>query len=407
MTNIQPPLSLYIHLPWCVRKCPYCDFNSHAAGDSPPRDRYIDALLKDIEIESGRANGRVVETVFIGGGTPSLFSGGEIGQIIESVRSRLSLAGDAEITMEANPGTVEYGDLGGYLQAGVNRLSIGAQSFDAQSLGRLGRIHGPQEIVDAFNGAVDAGFDNINIDIMFALPGQTLEMAMKDVAAAIALRPQHISYYQLTLEPNTVFHRQPPAGIPDDDLAWSIQQAGHGAMAAAGFGHYEVSAFALAGRECRHNLNYWQFGDYLAVGAGAHGKVSDVDGLVFRYHKPLHPRTYIEQGESGLFDDQLRQISDEDIAFEFMLNILRLSQGFSESAFGERTGLPIEVIAGTLTSAQEDGLLDFLDQQLWRPTRLGMRFLDDVQARFLPSSGPKTENTAVNFAGNSTPELSR
>ena len=406
MTNIQPPLSLYIHLPWCERKCPYCDFNSHTAGDSPPRDRYLDALLKDIELEAARANGRVIETVFIGGGTPSLFSGEEIGEIIDGVRSRLSLADDAEITMEANPGTVEYGALGGYLEAGVNRLSIGAQSFDAGSLERLGRIHGPQEIVDAFNGAVDAGFDNINIDIMFALPGQTLEMAMSDVAAALALGPQHISYYQLTLEPNTVFHSQPPVGIPDDDLAWSIQQAGQAALAAAGFVHYEVSAFGLAGRECRHNLNYWQFGDYLAVGAGAHGKLSDVDGSVFRYHKPAHPRTYIEQGESGSFDDQLRQLSGDDIAFEYMLNILRLPQGFSESAFSERTGLPIEVIAGTLASAQKDGLLEFDGQLRWRPTLLGMQFLDDVQARFLPSSQPNPEKTTMNYRRNSPSSLS-
>jgi oxygen-independent coproporphyrinogen-3 oxidase len=380
-----PPLSLYVHLPWCVRKCPYCDFNSHAAGDSPPRDRYIDALLKDIEIESGRAGGRTVETVFIGGGTPSLFSGGEIGEIIGCVRSSLSLANDAEITMEANPGTVEYGDLGGYREAGVNRLSIGAQSFNAESLTRLGRIHGPDEIESAFLGAVAAGFDNINIDIMFALPGQNLDMAMSDVAAAITLQPQHISYYQLTLEPNTVFYSKPPSDIPDDDLAWSIQQGGQAALQKAGFVHYEVSAFGLPGRECRHNLNYWQFGDYLAVGAGAHGKISNADGSVFRYQKPAHPRTYIEQGESGLFASQLRQLAEDDIAFEYMLNILRLTQGFSERAFSERTGLPIEVVAETLASAQNDGLLRFDSRHIWRPTRLGMQFLDDVQARFLPS----------------------
>jgi len=406
MTNIQPPLSLYIHLPWCVRKCPYCDFNSHAAGDSPPRDRYLDALMKDIELEAVRAQGRTVQTIFIGGGTPSLFSGGEIGEIIECVKSWMSLAHDAEITMEANPGTVEYGDLGGYLEAGVNRLSIGAQSFDAESLDRLGRIHGPQEIVDAFSGAVDAGFDNINIDIMFALPGQTLAMAMNDVAAAIALGPQHISYYQLTLERNTVFYSKPPADIPDDDLAWSIQLAGQGALQQAGFVHYEVSAFGLPGRECRHNLNYWQFGDYLAVGAGAHGKLSDADGSISRYQKPAHPRTYIEQGAKAKFDDQMRQLAADDIAFEYMLNILRLPQGFPESAFTERTGLDIDLVAGTLALAQNDGLLHFDKQQVWRPTKLGMQFLDDVQARFLPSSRPDPGINALKSAPDSASFLS-
>lgn len=382
-----PPLSLYVHLPWCVRKCPYCDFNSHAAAGEPPRDRYLEALFNDIEIEAGRADGRTVETIFIGGGTPSLFSGAEIGEIIGCVRSHMSLAGDAEITMEANPGAVEYGDFGAYLAAGVNRLSIGAQSFDADSLERLGRIHGPQEIRDAFRAAVDAGFDNINIDIMFALPGQTLDMAVSDVATAISLGPQHISYYQLTLEPNTVFYRKPPAGIPDDDLAWSIQMAGQNALTQAGFVQYEVSAFALSGRECRHNLNYWQFGDYLAVGAGAHGKFSDVDGSVCRYQKPAHPRTYMDQAENRAFDDQFRLLAAEDLAFEYMLNILRLPRGFSEAAFRERTGLPIDVIADTLAGAQDDGLLHFDEQQVWRPTKFGMQFMDDVQARFLPPLG--------------------
>jgi putative oxygen-independent coproporphyrinogen III oxidase len=395
-----PPLSLYIHLPWCVRKCPYCDFNSHTAGDSPPRDRYLDVVLKDIEIESGRAQGRTVETVFIGGGTPSLFSGEEIGEIIGGARSCLSLAEDAEITMEANPGTVEYGDLGGYREAGVNRLSIGAQSFDAESLNRLGRIHGPQEITDAFSGAVDAGFDNINIDIMFALPGQSLEMAVSDVAAAIALQPQHISYYQLTLEPNTVFYNQPPVDIPDDDLAWSIQEAGLAALEEAGFVHYEVSAFALPGRKCQHNLNYWQFGDYLAVGAGAHGKISSADDSIFRYQKPAHPRTYIEQGEKGLFEEQLRRLAADDVAFEYMMNILRLPQGFPEIAFSERTGLGINRIGGILASAQDDGLLHFDSDQVWRPTPLGLQFLDDLQARFLPSSSMDSEKNPAKFAGN-------
>lgn len=390
-----PPLSVYVHLPWCVRKCPYCDFNSHKAGDAPPRDRYLDALLKDIELEAARAGGRTIHSVFIGGGTPSLFSGSEIATIIESIDSHLSLEPGAEITMEANPGTVEYGSLDGYRRAGVNRLSIGAQSFDADSLRRLGRIHGPEEIASAFAGALAAGFDNINIDIMFALPGQSLEMAMYDVDAAIKLQPQHISYYELTLEPNTVFHKQPPEDLPDDELSWSVQQAGLAALELAGYKRYEVSAFASPGRQCQHNLNYWQFGDYLAVGAGAHGKISDEAGPIWRYQKPAHPLSYIEQGERGRFEDRAKQLTGDDIAFEYMLNILRLPQGFSEKAFSQRTGMPVGAITGNLAIAQKDGLMDFDGKGIWRPTSLGMQFLNDLQARFLPPARPESDKMGL------------
>ena len=390
-----PPLSVYVHLPWCVRKCPYCDFNSHKAGDAPPRDRYLDALLKDIELEAARAGGRTIHSVFIGGGTPSLFSGSEIATIIESIDSHLSLEPGAEITMEANPGTVEYGSLDGYRRAGVNRLSIGAQSFDADSLRRLGRIHGPEEIASAFAGALAAGFDNINIDIMFALPGQSLEMAMYDVDAAIKLQPQHISYYELTLEPNTVFHKQPPEDLPDDELSWSVQQAGLAALELAGYKRYEVSAFASPRRQCQHNLNYWQFGDYLAVGAGAHGKISDEAGPIWRYQKPAHPLSYIEQGERGRFEDRAKQLTGDDIAFEYMLNILRLPQGFSEKAFSQRTGMPVGAITGNLAIAQKDGLMDFDGKGIWRPTSLGMQFLNDLQARFLPPARPESDKMGL------------
>ena len=391
----SPPLSLYVHLPWCVRKCPYCDFNSHTAGDAAPRDRYIGALLKDIELEAARAGGRTINSVFIGGGTPSLFSGPEIAAIIDCIDSRLSLAADAEITMEANPGTVEYDSLEGYRRAGVNRLSIGAQSFDAESLRRLGRIHGPEEIARAFAGARAAGFDNINIDIMFALPGQSLEMAMYDIDAAIKLQPQHISYYELTLEPNTVFHKQPPQDLPDIELGWSMQQAGLAAMERAGYQRYEVSAFASSGHECRHNLNYWQFGDYLAIGAGAHGKISNDDGLIWRYQKAAHPLTYIEQGERGRFEDRMMQLTDDDTAFEYMLNILRLPQGFAENGFSQRTGLPVGAVTGSLAIAQKDGLMHFDGKGIWRPTRLGMQFLNDLQARFLPPARPESDKIAL------------
>jgi putative oxygen-independent coproporphyrinogen III oxidase len=384
MIDQLPPLSLYIHLPWCVRKCPYCDFNSHSAGNAMPRDRYTKALLQDIKLEAARAVGRTISSVFIGGGTPSLFSGAEIATIIEYIGAHLSLASTAEITMEANPGTIEYSNLDGYRRAGVNRLSIGAQSFDAGSLGRLGRIHGPDEIARACGGALAAGFDNINIDLMFALPGQSLEMAKHDVAAAIELQPQHISYYELTLEPNTVFHRHPPPDLPDDELSWSIQLAGQAALQQAGYQQYEISAFARTGRECRHNLNYWQFGDYLAAGAGAHGKISDTSGRVRRYQKPAHPRTYMEQVERGQLEDRARQLAEHDIAFEYMLNILRLPAGFSGPDFSQRTGLPVAAIAERLASARNDGLMQQDSRGMWRPTGLGTRFLNDLQARFLP-----------------------
>jgi putative oxygen-independent coproporphyrinogen III oxidase len=384
MIDHLPPLSLYVHLPWCVRKCPYCDFNSHPAGAAPPRDRYTSALLQDLKLEAARAAGRSISSVFIGGGTPSLFSGAEIATIIESVDTHLSLASSAEITMEANPGTIEYSNLDDYRRAGVNRLSIGAQSFDAGCLGRLGRIHGPAEITLACSGALAAGFNNINIDLMFGLPGQSLEVAMRDVAAAIALQPQHISYYELTLEPNTVFHHHPPPDLPDDELSWSIQRAGQAALQQAGYQQYEISAFARSGRECRHNLNYWQFGDYLAAGAGAHGKISDSSGRVRRYQKPAHPLTYMEQAECGRFEDRARQLADSEIAFEYMLNILRLPSGFSGADFSQRTGLPVAVIAERLARARGDGLMRQNSCGVWRPTHLGMRFLNDLQARFLP-----------------------
>jgi len=394
-----PPLSLYIHLPWCVRKCPYCDFNSHTAGDAAPRGRYTSALLQDIKLEAARADGRTISSVFIGGGTPSLFSGAEIATIIEYIDAHLSLAPTVEITMEANPGAVEYSNLEGYRRAGVNRLSIGAQSFDAGCLGRLGRIHGPAEIARACSGAQAAGFDNINIDLMFALPGQSLEMAMFDVAAAIDLRPQHISYYELTLEPNTVFHRHPPPDLPDDELSWSIQQAGLAALQQAGYQRYEISAFAGTGRECHHNLNYWRFGDYLAAGAGAHGKISDDHGRVWRYQKPAHPLTYMEQGERCRFEDRTRQLTDSDIAFEYMLNILRLPPGFAEPDFSQRTGLPVAAIAEQLASARNDGLMQHDSRGVWRPTGLGLRFLNDLQARFLPPGIGEPGKSGVDSGG--------
>lgn len=378
-----PPLSLYLHLPWCVRKCPYCDFNSHRAGNVAEFDRYADALIADIQQEAGRADGRVVESIFIGGGTPSLFSADAIGRILAHCQDVLSLDTDCEITMEANPGTVEHGKLAGYRHAGVNRLSLGAQSFDSGMLRVLGRIHGPEDIRRAFDEADAAGFGSINLDVMFALPGQDVELALADLEEAISLGPSHLSWYQLTLEPNTVFHQAPPSGIPDDGLAWEIQEAGQALLAGAGFDQYEVSAYARQGHRCRHNLNYWTFGDYLAAGAGAHGKLTVGSKDRYRYSKPAHPRAYMESIERG---DEAQRISipDTDIEFEFMLNALRLTEGFSSSLYESRTGRSVGGANDKLGVAAADGLMQLSGDEQWRPTPRGFQFLNDLQARFLP-----------------------
>jgi putative oxygen-independent coproporphyrinogen III oxidase len=381
------PLSLYIHLPWCVRKCPYCDFNSHAAGADAPRARYVDALIKDIEREaaSGRARGRTIETVFLGGGTPSLFSGEEVHTIIENVRSNFTLSTDAEITLEANPGTTERDNLANYRLAGVNRLSLGAQSFSDESLKRLGRIHGRAEIFAAYDDALAAGFDNINLDLMFALPGQSLAAAESDINEAISLQPTHISWYQLTLEPNTVFYARPPQDIPDQDNAWQIQHMGQQRLAAGGYDQYEISAFARDGRRCRHNLNYWTFGDYLAVGAGAHGKFTDVNGRVWRYQKPAHPLSFMEQ--AGATADDAHLLENADLSFEYMLNALRLRQGFTECAFSASTGLEFDALADGIEKARTLELIASPQPGAWQPTERGLRFLNDLQALFLPTQG--------------------
>ena len=379
-----PPLALYIHLPWCVRKCPYCDFNSHAAGDNAPRSRYVAAILNDLATEADRAEDRAIESIFIGGGTPSLFAPEEIEQILNAAKRQLAVATDCEITLEANPGTVERGNLSGYCRAGVNRLSLGAQSFNSDMLRALGRIHGPDEILAAFEDAGTAGFDSVNIDLMFALPGQNLQMAIDDIEQVCRLKPPHISYYQLTLEPNTVFFERPPKALPDDELSWEIQEQCHRLLRDAGYERYEISAFAQAGHRCRHNLNYWTFGDYLAVGAGAHGKVTDAHGKIRRYQKPAHPLTYIEQTADGTLEPSVQTLTDEDAGFEFMLNVLRLPYGFSETDFSERTGLQLDAIETPLAKARADGLIRDAGSGVWQPTQLGLRFLNDLQARFLP-----------------------
>ena len=380
-----PPLSLYVHLPWCVRKCPYCDFNSHTAGDAAPTDRYISALVADLDRECARVGERPLESIFLGGGTPSLFAPEQIARLLRAVQERFALVADVEVTMEANPGTVESGSPAGYRDAGVNRLSIGAQSFDDDALRRLGRIHSSADIHRTVDAVRAAGFDNFNLDLMHALPGQTVATAESDVRAAIGLGPTHISWYELTLEPNTVFHARPPEDLPDEGLVGDIQEAGGSLLRAAGFEQYEVSAWARGGRRCRHNLNYWQFGDYLAVGAGAYGKLSDAHG-VSRYKKPANPLQYMLSMEQQAVCGQLEPIASGELLFEFMLGALRLAEGFSEAVFSERTGLPAAVLEEQASGAVAKGLLRRDAAATWRPTELGWRFLNDLQAEFLRDS---------------------
>ena len=377
-----PPLSLYIHLPWCVRKCPYCDFNSHKAGDAAPKERYIKALLSDLAGESGRADLRSIETVFMGGGTPSLFTPSEIQDLLKGVRALFPLAENAEVTMEANPGTVECGSPAGYREAGVNRLSIGAQSFDDELLSKLGRIHSSADITRAVREAQDGGFDNINIDLMHGLPEQTVETALADLRSAIDLEPAHISWYQLTLEPNTVFYARPPANLPDDDLAFEIQDSGQALLAEHGYEQYEVSAYARNGQRCQHNLNYWLFGDYLAAGAGAHGKLTSATG-VHRYQKPANPLQYMIAQEAPATSVDLKDLSRADLMLEFMLNALRLNEGFAEDDFVVRTGLSMEELEQATAEVRRKGLLERNTGGNWRPTDLGARFLNDLQSEFI------------------------
>lgn len=377
------PLSLYVHLPWCVKKCPYCDFNSFAAGDSAEYDRYLDALINDLVREAGRDRERELISIFVGGGTPSLFSPGHIAKLLDAVAAEFRLADDIEVTMEANPGSVESGDPAGYRQAGVNRLSIGAQSFDPASLETLGRIHSVSDARRSVCAAREAGVDNINVDIMHALPRQSVEAALADIEAAAELQPAHISWYQLTLEPNTVFHARPPEGLPDEDAVAVIQARGRERLAELGYGRYEVSAYARPGMQSAHNLNYWSFGDYLAIGAGAHGKITAGDGI-WRYAKPGHPRQYMEAMEDEDFESPLTPVEAGDRLFEFMLNACRLTGGFSEDMFSERTGLGANALHPRLDTAAAKGLIVEKEAGYWQPTALGARFLNNLQAEFLP-----------------------
>jgi putative oxygen-independent coproporphyrinogen III oxidase len=380
---INTSLALYVHMPWCVRKCPYCDFNSHQLKSAQPDNSYIDSLLRDFDAEAPRLHGRRIDTVFFGGGTPSLFQPEEFARLLAALKQRIAFAADAEVTMEANPGTIERGRFLGYAEAGINRVSLGAQSFNAEALQALGRIHSAEDTHRAVAELRAAKLDNFNLDLMYALPGQSLQQAQDDVDIACSLAPSHISYYQLTLEPGTVFHSRPPP-LPDEEAAWEIQVAGQARLAAAGFEQYEVSAYAKAGARCRHNLNYWLFGDYVGIGAGAHGKLSfGVPMRILRTTKPKQPREYQEQVRAAplAIGDQAF-IADADLPFEFMLNALRLNDGFSNDCYQARTGLALEMVWDQLQRAETRGLLKKRPGG-WQPTALGLRFLNDLQAGFL------------------------
>jgi oxygen-independent coproporphyrinogen-3 oxidase len=379
-------------MPWCVRKCPYCDFNSHQLKSAAPDGSYIDALLRDFDLELPALKGRRIDTVFFGGGTPSLFQPEDFSRLLGGLRERMAFADEAEVTLEANPGTIERGRFAGYRDAGINRVSLGAQTFAPRALEILGRIHSADDTHRAVAELRAAKLDNFNLDLMYALPQQTLEQAVEDVRTACSLGPAHISYYQLTLEAGTVFHARPPE-LPDEDAAWQIQTAGQRLLADAGYVQYEVSAYAREGARCRHNLNYWLFGDYIGIGAGAHGKLSRAlpHGIV-RTVKPKQPREYQEQvrragsPQSGAGDGasigESSLILLKDLPFEFMLNALRLNEGFTVRDYRRRTGLEMASVEAKLADGQTRGLLTSVEDT-WRPTELGLRFLNDLQGSFL------------------------
>jgi oxygen-independent coproporphyrinogen-3 oxidase len=377
-----PPLALYIHFPWCVQKCPYCDFNSHKAPVQIPEQRYVDVLLEDLSLDLTEHEYRPLVSIFMGGGTPSLFSPESIARLLAEIKVRLPVSPDLEITLEANPGTIEHGRFAAYRDAGVNRVSLGAQSFDPRQLNQLGRIHGKDDIAMAVDEIRRAGIDNFNLDLMYGLSGQNVEAALSDLHQAIALSPTHISHYQLTLEPGTPFFHRPPQ-LPDDEDCYAMQMECQALLAAAGFRQYEVSAYAQAGCQSVHNRNYWQFGDYLGIGAGAHGKLTR-NGHIMRTERQKQPRQYL------LSSAQQRVVLNAPVApaelpFEFMLNALRLKDGVPLIAFSERTGMPLSAIEKSMQAARDKGLLAH-DMSHIRPTEKGFDFLSDLQSLFLPAS---------------------
>ncbi|XBS69116.1 radical SAM family heme chaperone HemW [Acerihabitans sp. KWT182] len=372
-----PPLSLYIHIPWCVQKCPYCDFNSHALKGEVPHEEYVGHLLSDLEQDLPYAGGRDISTIFIGGGTPSLLSAAAMQHLLDGVRRRLPLSAAAEITMEANPGTVEAERFHGYHQAGVNRISIGVQSFDEEKLRRLGRIHGPQEARAAAGLAAGLGLRSFNLDLMHGLPDQTLEQALDDLRQAIALNPPHLSWYQLTIEPNTLFGSRPPV-LPDDDALWDIFEQGNQLLAGAGYRQYETSAYAKPGFQCEHNLNYWRFGDYLGIGCGAHGKLTQADGTLLRTVKTRHPRGYMQ----GHYLDKRYAVQQADLPFEFFMNRFRLLEPTPRREFGAFTGLDEQRIRPALDQALAGGYITESESS-WQVTEKGKLFLNPLLELFM------------------------
>lgn len=375
----SPPLSLYIHIPWCVRKCPYCDFNSHESKQAIPEKRYVQALISDLEQSVPRVYGRKIKSIFFGGGTPSLFSPDSINEILSAVRALTPLEYEAEITLEANPGTVDTAHFDGYKQAGVNRVSLGIQSFNAEYLKSLGRIHDDKQAVQAAELALKT-FERVNFDVMYGLPNQKLAHALQDAQMAIKLNPDHLSFYHLTLEPNTPFHRTPPS-LPSDDVNADMQEQIEILLANNGYHHYETSAFSKPKSQARHNLNYWQFGDYLGIGAGAHSKLSYFDKIT-RETRHKHPKNFMENAEAGNATDNIWNIETQDLGFEFMMNALRLTDGVPIALFQERTGLPINTLLTAIKKAQNKGLLTVTADNI-QPTLLGQRFLNELLTLFI------------------------
>jgi putative oxygen-independent coproporphyrinogen III oxidase len=390
-----PPLALYVHMPWCVRKCPYCDFNSHAARGPIPEQAYVDALIADLEAALPAIWGRRVYSVFFGGGTPSLFSAAAIDALLVAFRARLPLAVDAEITLEANPGTFEAEKFRGFRAAGINRLSVGVQSFDARHLRALGRVHDADEAHRAVEIA-RANFENWNLDLMYALPHQTLEESTADVKAAIACAAPHLSFYALTIEPNTYFHRYPPP-LPDEDTAADIHEGVAAQLASAGYDHYETSAYARPGRQCRHNLNYWRFGDYLGIGAGAHSKLSFPD-RVMREMRVKQPDAYLVRAMAGEAVQSSHEVTRAELPFEFMMNALRLAEGFPVALLAERTGVPLTAVAVALELAEAKGLIA-RDHERIRATPLGQTFLNDLLQLFLSAPMKKDARVQIQSRG--------
>ncbi|UUO24888.1 radical SAM family heme chaperone HemW [Colwellia sp. M166] len=379
---IAPPLSLYIHIPWCVEKCPYCDFNSHALKHAIPEQDYIAQLLLDLDTDITRFNlsDRPLHSIFIGGGTPSLFSAPAIEQLLTQVLQRFEHKADIEITLEANPGTVEADKFIGFFNGGVSRLSVGVQSFASDKLIKLGRIHDSQQAKTAANLASECGVKSFNLDLMHGLPDQSVEHALDDLKTAISLNPTHISWYQLTIEPNTAFHSKPPK-LPQDEVLWNIQDQGIALLNQAGYQQYEISAYSKPEYQCQHNLNYWQFGDYLGIGCGAHGKITDVDHQkIYRTVKVKHPKGYLDTSRKAL--DKLHTVTAEELSFEYMMNRLRLFSGFSLDDYQAYTGLNTDTVLPTLLQAKTKGLMEF-DGTLWSVSKLGHRYLNDLLEMFL------------------------